>query len=150
MSSNKGSNGGCFAIVGLIFLIGIALWTVNIALWILGFAMPIVGIAGGVYFFIKAKQVGDQGTSHADADREFDELVDDARYELATTITQWDNLVQTKGIGTELEDQGYAIANIQQRLWAANEALNVAATPHHKAEAVNQADSLRREAEKYL
>lgn len=143
-------NSGCGMLFVGVLLIGVVLWLISAALWILAVAVPAAGLLAGGYFLWLAKQARDQDAEREAADAELDALVQDAAFDLAETITRWDALLLTKGIGTELQGRESEAAAIQQQLHNAQQALHVAPTAAHKIEAVIHADTVRRSAQRHL
>ena len=83
-------------------------------------------------------------------DAELEALARDASFDLAETITRWDTLMLTKGIGTQLQGREEQAAGIHRRLIAAHQSLHAATTPRHRIEAVLHADTLRATAQSFL
>lgn len=143
-------NSGCGMLLIGVFVLVAVLWAVGVVLWLLALAVPVAGLLGAGYFLVRATQVRDAAVERAAADAELEILVQDAAFDLADTITRWDTLVFTKGIGTELQGREEEAVAIQRQLFAAHEALLSAPTLPHRLRAVVRADELRESAERYL
>ncbi|WP_156119405.1 hypothetical protein [Corynebacterium humireducens] len=143
-------NSGCGMLLIGVFVLAAVFWAVGVVLWLLALAVPVAGLLGAGYFLVRATQVRDEAVERAAADAELEILVQDAAFDLADTITRWDTLVFTKGIGTELQGHEEEAVAIQQQLFAAHEALLSAPTLPHRLRAVVRADELRESAERYL
>lgn len=143
-------NSGCATLVIGVLVIGAVLWAVSALLWILAVAVPLAGLGGAGYFLLRAKQSRGEIADRAAVDAELAALAQDAAFDLADTITRWDTLLFTKGIGTELQGREEEAADIQRQLLAAHEALLSAPSAGHRIRAVVHADSVRQTAERYL
>lgn len=146
----KQNNSGCAMIVVVIFIIGAILWVVGVALWLLAIAVPIVGLLYGGNFLVQAWAAREVAQNSRVVDAELEALARDASFDLAETITRWDTLILTKGIGTQLQGRDEQAAGIHRQLIAAHQALHAVTTPRHRIEAVLHADTLRATAQSFL
>ena len=148
MSKNNGS--GCGMLLVGAVVIGLLLWGVAVLLWVLAFAVPVVATGFGVTVLLQARDAKRKAREVEAVDAELTALTRDASLDLAETITRWDNLILTKGIGTPLEGREDEAAEIHRRLITAHEFIRAAATPAHRIQAVLHADSLRSTAQSFL
>ncbi|RSZ61813.1 hypothetical protein EAH68_11110 [Corynebacterium hylobatis] len=146
---NKNSSGCGMLLVG-VFVLGAIMWGIAILLWVLAFAVPAVALFVGGYMFVQARTSADESTQARAVEAEIEALARDTSLDLAETITRWDSLILTKGIGTPLEGQEQEAAEIHRRLLAAHETLHAAITPAHRIEAVLHAETLRATAQSFL
>lgn len=143
-------NSGCGALILFALVVMAVLWVVGVALWLLAIAIPVAGLIFGGAMFVRAVDARRAVRVHEAVDAELDALARDASLDLAETIARFDTVLITKGIGTDLHGHDDQAAEIHRQLLTAHEALQAAATPAHKIEAVLQADTARMSAERYL
>lgn len=143
-------NSGCGMLLLGALVIGALLWVVGVALWLLAIAAPVAGFAGAGYFLLRARQSRELLDDRAAVDAELEALAQDAVLDLADTITRWDMLMVTKGIGTDLEGREEEARQIQRQLFAAQESLLSAPSLAHRLAAVVHADTIRETTERHL
>lgn len=146
---NRNSSGCGLLLVG-VFVLGAILWGAAILLWVLAFAVPAVALFIGGHMFVQARSSAGQSSQARAVEAEIGALARDTSLDLAETITRWDTLILTKGIGTPLEGREQEAAEIHRRLLAAHETLHAAITPAHRIEAVLHAETLRATAQAFL
>ena len=143
-------NSGCGMLLVGVLILGAILWLIGVALWVLAVAAPLAGLAAGVHFFLQAATCRGAAERNAAADAEVEELVRDVSFDLSETLSRWEMLRLTKGIGTPLHGRDEETSTLHRQLIAAQEALQAATTPANRIDAVIHADTVRESAERFL
>lgn len=143
-------NSGCGTLLVGVLILGAILWLIGVVLWVLAVAAPVAGLLAGGYFFAEAYTCRGAGKINAAADAEVEALARDASIDLSETLSRWEMLRLTKGIGTPLHGRDEEAATLHHQLIAAQEALLAATTPANRMEAVIHADTVRESAERFL
>lgn len=143
-------NSGCAMLILIAVALSLLMWALTLALYLLGGVLVVLAFVSVYRAIMFAKESKVQVKEQQAALEEFEQLKAEASADLATLISQWDLLVVTRGIGTDLQDDMVAIRKMQTQLFNAKTLLDTAADHEHTAQAINMADDLRYSVRRFI